>query len=250
MSKGLAAANMVNRRWPGARALLWSRPMRTLLHSPLDPASRAIRLCLAEKSLNVRLVDAAAAGEELAQRNPAGLPPVLVDEPPTGGEISVSPAPAIAEYLEEAYAAEALLPRTSAGRAENRRLIFWFEAKFEAEVNARILRRRIDDRAKGRFRIDPAEHRAGTEALAWHLDYLSWLLEARAWLGGEKLSLCDIFGAAHLSASDYLGVVPWADFPSVKEWYQRLKSRPSFRQLLADRVDEAPPPAHYDDLDF
>lgn len=225
-------------------------PMRTLLHSPLDPSSRAIRLCLAEKSLNARLVDIAAAGDELAQRNPAGLAPVLVDEPPTGGEISVSPAGAIAEYLEEAYAGEPLLPGTSAGRAENRRLLAWFETKFESEVNARLLRRRIDDRAKGRFRIEPDEHRAGLDALRWHLDYLSWLLEGRSWLGGQKIGLCDFFGAAHLSASDYLGVVPWPDFPAVKEWYQRLKSRPSFRPLLADRVDQAPPPAHYDDLDF
>lgn len=224
--------------------------MRILLHSPLDPASRAIRLCLAEKSLAARLVDVAGGSEDLAQRNPAGLPPVLVDEPPTGGEISVAPAAAIAEYLEEAYGGAALLPLTSAGRAETRRLVSWFETKFEADVNARILRRRIDDRAKGRFRIEPEEHRAGLEALAWHLDYLSWLLEARAWLGGEKLGLADLFGAAHLSSSDYLGIVPWADFPAVKEWYQRLKCRPSFRPLLADRVDAAPPPAHYDDLDF
>jgi glutathione S-transferase len=36
----------------------------------------------------------------------------------------------------------------------------------------------------------------------------------------------------------------------VKEWYARMKSRPSFRGVLADRVPGTSPPAHYDDLDF
>jgi glutathione S-transferase len=226
--------------------------MRTLLHAPLDPGSRAVRLSLAEKSLAVRLIDVGAAdgASELLARNPAGLPPVLIDEPPTGGEASICPASAAAEFLEDVYATAPLMPGTSAGRAEARRLIWWFEAKFEAEVHARLLRRKIDAAQRGRARLDPEHYRAGVDALAWHLDYLAFLLEGRAWLAGEKMSLADLFGAAHLSACDYLGVMPWADFPAVKEWYQRLKCRPSFRALLADRVEGVPPPAHYDDLDF
>lgn len=226
--------------------------MRTLLQSPLDPSSRAIRLVLAEKGLTVRLVNAEpwSPSEELMQRNPAGTVPVLIDEPPTGGEIAVSPAAVIADYLEEAYASSPLLPATSAARAETRRLVHWFEGKFETEVNARVFRRKIDDRMQGKYRLDPELYRAGLAALSWHLDYLSWLLEGRGWLAGDRLSLADLLGAAQLSASDYLGVVPWADFPAVKEWYQRLKCRPSFRPLLADRLDGVPPPAHYDDLDF
>lgn len=224
--------------------------MRTLLHSPLDPSSRAVRLCLAEKALNCRLIDASDFSAELVQRDPAGRPPVLIDEPPTGGEIAVSPASVIAEYLEDAYAAASLLPATSAGRAETRRLVSWFEYKFEAEVNEPLLRDKLSVRMAGRFGQDPQKRRNGLDALSWHLDYLSWILDARAWLGGEKIGLSDFFGAAHLASCDYLGAVPWSDFPSVKEWYQRMKSRPSFRPILADRVDWAPPPSHYDDLDF
>jgi glutathione S-transferase len=235
-----------------ARPLLVSTPMRTLLLAPLDPSSRAIRLVLAEKNLTARLVNVApcSTSTELLQRNPAGTPPVLIDEPPTGGEIAVSPAAAIAEYLEDAYGVSTLLPSTSAGRAETRRLVHWFEHKFESEVNARVLRRRIDDRIEGRYRPDPDLYRQGLDRLCWHLDYLSFLLEGRAWLAGERMSLADLFGAAHLSSTDYLGAAPWKDFPAVKEWYQRLKCRPSFRPLLTDRIEGVPPPAHYDDLDF
>jgi len=219
---------------------------------PLDPQSRKIRLMLAEKSLTARLVETApwSGNPDLAEHNPALTVPVLIDEPPTGGEISVSPASAIAEYLEEAYGQPALMPAISAGRAEARRLSAWFDEKFEREVNARILRRRIDDRLKGKNTGAPDDECDGAEALAWHLDYISWLLESRAWLAGERMSVADLTGAAHLSAIDYIGAIAWSDFPHVKDWYAKMKSRPSFRPLLADRVKAIAPPPHYADPDF
>jgi len=108
--------------------------MRTLLHMPLDPACRAIRLLMAEKGLPAQLMEKRPWADEdgsLAALNPAGAVPVLLDEPPTGGEIAVSPASAIIEYLEEAYASEPLLPATSAGRAEARRLCERLQLEFE-----------------------------------------------------------------------------------------------------------------------
>ncbi len=51
-------------------------------------------------------------------------------------------------------------------------------------------------------------------------------------------------------ALDYLGDVPWEAHEPAKEWYARIKSRPSFRPILADHVPGAPPPKHYADLDF
>lgn len=226
--------------------------MRSLLHMPLDPACRAVRIVLAEKGLPVRLVEAPpwAPPPELLNLNPAGDIPVLVDEPPTGGELAASPAPVIVEYLEEAYAEPPLLPGTSSGRAEARRLAAWFTDKFEREVNAFVLRRRVDDRLRGVRRPEADSHRQGREAMRWHLDYLAFLLDSRPWLAGERMTVADIAAAAQLSASDYLGAVPWEEFAPVKEWYARLKCRPSFRPLLADRIDGMPPPSHYADLDF
>ncbi|MGE0408443.1 MAG: glutathione S-transferase family protein [Amphiplicatus sp.] len=226
--------------------------MRTLLHMPFDPASRAVRLILAEKGLPARLAETPPWREDgaLGARNPAGAIPVLVDEPPTGGEAAIAPASVIADYLEEAYRDCPLLPATSAARAEARRLFSWFDLKFESEVNAALLRQRIDARLQGRRRADADAQRAALAALSWHLDYLAFLLESRPFLAGERMSIADLGAAAHLSSNDYLGVIPWSNFPAVKEWYQRLKCRPSFRPLLADRVDFLPPAAHYADLDF
>lgn len=226
--------------------------MRSLLHLPLDPSCRFIRLVLAEKGLAARFVETSphARDSDLAQVNPAMTIPVLIDEPPTGGEIAVAPALAIAEYLEEVCREPALYPSTSAGRAETRRLAHWFDDKFETDVAALIVRRRIDGGAQARRWGEPEPLRAAAEALAWHLDYLSFLLERRAFLAGDRLTVADLYAAAHLSVQDYFGLVPWADFPDAKTWYQRMKSRPSMRPLLADRFDGAPPAAHYADLDF
>ena len=70
------------------------------------------------------------------------------------------------------------------------------------------------------------------------------------WLAGEEISAADLTAAAHLSCLDYLGDVPWDDHPVAKEWYARVKSRPSFRPLLADNWPGTSPASHYADLDF
>ncbi|MFQ5563055.1 MAG: glutathione S-transferase family protein [Parvularculaceae bacterium] len=219
---------------------------------PLDPLSRKIRIVLAEKGLPTKLVEVRPWEDAalLAKHNPAMTAPVLIDEPPTGGEIAVSPAPVIAEYLEEAYVQPALLPATSAGRAEARRLSAWFDDKFDREVNDFLLREAADKRICRPGRPDPERLRRGAEALVWHFDYLAWLLEQRRWLAGEKMCLADITAAAHLSSIDYLDAAPWRDFPNVKDWYARMKSRPSFRPLLEERIDGVAPPRDYANPDF
>ena len=58
------------------------------------------------------------------------------------------------------------------------------------------------------------------------------------------------FLAAHFSVIDYCSDMPWADFPAVKTWYMKLKSRPCFRPLLTDRWPGLVASRHYDDLDF
>ncbi len=76
------------------------------------------------------------------------------------------------------------------------------------------------------------------------------LADHRSWLAGEELSIADLSAAAHLSVIDYLGDIPWTDFPVAKLWYQRIKSRPSFRPLLGDTLRGMPASASYADLDF
>ena len=118
------------------------------------------------------------------------------------------------------------------------------------EVTANLVDERVMKKVRGGGHPDSGRIRAGSKNLATHLEYVGWLADQRKWLAGEEISLADFAAAAHLSCLDYIGYVDWDSVPSAKEWYQRIKSRPAFRTLLADHLSGFPPPAHYADLDF
>ena len=119
----------------------------------------------------------------------------------------------------------------------------------EPLLTEKVIRRFLAP-ADGGGAPDMARVRQAKTNLKNHLDYLSHLVEERDWLGGAELSLADLAAAAHISAIDYLGDVTWDEHAVVKSWYQRIKSRPSFRLLLADTVAAMPPSPTYADLDF
>ncbi|MDG1416805.1 MAG: glutathione S-transferase family protein [Maricaulis sp.] len=225
--------------------------MRVLHHWPLDPFSRQARLVLDEKSLKHTLQSEAPweQAAKLQALNPAGNTPVLVDKT-TGTPRVIAEARPILEYLEETSPTPCLLPGGPAERAEARRVMDWFDRKYDGEVNAYILHEKLEKVAQGLGSPDPAMLRMGKDHLRWHLDHIAWLLETRDGLAGPRYTLADIVAAAHLSCVDYLGEVPWDDYDVVKHWYQRVKCRPAFRSVLADRLPGTPPSGHYADLDF
>ncbi len=225
--------------------------MRILHFWPLDPFSRQVRLALEEKSLrhDLQLEVPWERPDDLVSLNPAGTTPVLIDESGGGRRVIVE-SRAILEYLEETTPTPCLLPGGPAERAEARRLVDWFDRKYDGEVNAYLLHEKLEKRAQGLGSPDPAALRAGRDHLRWHLDYMCGLLDQRDGLAGPRFTLADLVAAAHLSCIDYLGDVPWEDFPAAKAWYQRIKCRPSFRAILADRLPGCPPVDGYQDLDF
>jgi glutathione S-transferase len=224
---------------------------RTLHHFPLDPASRQARLALAEKRLpfNDAVVRYWERPEALTALNPSGATPVLVEKT-DGQTLILCETPAILAYLEEAYPETPLLPDSAAERAETRRLMTWFDRKFEFEAGGFLLHEKMEKRLQNMGAPDLANLRQGRAALRAHLAYLEGLVAERDWLAGRRLTAADFAAAAHISVIDYLGDVPWAEFPAAKTWYMKLKSRPSFRSILADRWPGLTPSRHYDDLDF
>ena len=209
---------------------------RSLHHFPLDPASRQVRLALGEKRLlfsevSERYWEPKASLEAM---NPSGLTPILV-ELQGAQRLVICESRAILEHLEEQYPQPDLLGTDPATRAEARRLVQWFERKFDNEVNAYILYEKMDKRLLGLGAPDMANLRQGRENLRAHLAYLESLLANRDWLAGPRLSQADFAAAAHISVIDYFGDVPWREFSAAKTWYMKIKSRPCFRPLLADR---------------
>jgi len=222
--------------------------MRYLFHLPLSPFSRKVRLVLAEKRLPFELVVEKVweRRPEYLEMNPAGTVPTLVEE----NGLIIADSSVICEYLDEAYPELPLIGRTLAERVEVRRMVAWFDGKFANEVSGPLVGEKALKRFSGRGNPDAALLRAGHVNLRYHLPYIGWLVEHRQWLAGPTISLADFAAAAHLSALDFIGDVDWSISPAAKEWYVRMKSRPSFRNLLADRVGGIFPPAHYADLDF
>jgi glutathione S-transferase len=227
---------------------------RTLHHFPLDPFSRQARLVLSEKKLPYAEVIERYWEQrpEFQALNPAGVPPVLVetDTEAGGRPVVIVETRAILEYLEEVAPETPLMPRDPVERAEVRRILHWFDRKFDFDVNSLLLHEKMEKRLLGLGGPDMQTIRAGNQALRGHFGYLEHLLSQRDWLAGRRMTLADLGAAAHVSVIDYFGDCPWRDFPGVKTWYMALKSRPSFRSLLADRHPGVGCSPHYRDLDF
>jgi glutathione S-transferase len=222
--------------------------MPILHHLPLSPFCRKVRVTLGEKGLPIDLKD-----ERVWERNnafltinPAGKVPTLEME---DGAV-VADSYAIVEFIEEMAPTPPLLGSTPGERAETRRLSAWFDDKFFNEVTKPLYGEKVLKRLAGDGAPDSGALRAGRANLSQHLEYIAWLCDRRTWLAGDHFTLADITAGAHLSVLDFLGDVPWDRFDGAKLWYQRIKSRPSFRPLLADRVTGFQPPAHYANLDF
>jgi glutathione S-transferase len=230
--------------------------MLTLFHYPFCPHSRFVRLVFEELRLAPRLVEERTweRRPEFLKLNPAGTTPVLVEE----GGPAVPGAAVIAEYLcdtrGERLVEQRLMPREAGARVEIRRLMSWFNDKFFEEVSGALVMERIFKRympvARGGGSPDSDTLRAARSNIRYHLAYIGWLVRTRDWLAGDSLTFADLAAAAHLSAVDYLGDVPWDEDESAKAWYARIKSRPSFRALLTDTLPGLAPAPSYANLDF
>lgn len=221
--------------------------MARLYHVPLSPFCRKVRLILAEKKIDVELVEERYWEEDadFMRRNPAGKVPVLRLD-----GVMMAESTSICEYIEETHPEPPLMPKDPIARQEVRRLIGWFDDKFHHEVTSKLLYERVNKKMMGKGYPDSGNVKAGAKAIKYHLDYMAWLLDHRRWLAGDAMTLADFAAAAHLSALDYISDVDWNRSEVVKDWYAKIKSRPAFRSILADQVSGFPPPRHYNDLDF
>ncbi|PZP54417.1 MAG: glutathione S-transferase [Micavibrio aeruginosavorus] len=222
--------------------------MRTLFHLWLHPFSRKVRIVLSEKGLeyDLKLEKVWERRTEFLALNPAGDVPVLVE--PDGTNLANSSV--ICEYLEEVYDKINLLGRDPVQKAETRRLVSWFDVKFNREVTENLVGEKLMKRFLKLGEPHGPSIRAGHANIHYHLDYIGFLTEKRNWLAGNDFSLADIAAASHISAVDYIGDVPWDDHKAAHEWYSRVKSRPSFRPLLEERIPGFIPAGHYENVDF
>ena len=220
-----------------------------LFQFPLCPFSRKVRLLLSEKGVPFELEreNPWEGRDEFYALNPAGRTPVLHDPE---RKATLVDSRAICEYFEETVDKNPMINGTVAGRAEIRRLIALFDEVFYASVTGPLLLERM----KKRLRIvrDPPDSRLLRDAMRLaheYLYYVDYLIDNRPWLAGSTLTLADLAAAAQISVADYLGGLDWSTHEQARSWYMWIKSRPSFRPLLSERMEGIQPPDHYGQID-
>ena len=222
--------------------------MPVLYHYSHAAASRFIRLILAEYKIDVdvRNIVPWERDETILKLNPAGELPVLDD----ANKGVYCGARVISEWIEEVQETAFLLSGTPEEKAEIRRLLSWFDEKFTREVAGPLFSERIMKRFLRGQAVSSDIIRTALGNAQIHFGYFEWLLARHDWLAGDRLTLSDLCAAAHISVLDYFGDVGWQKYPDLKSWYMKMKSRPSFRPLLADRLVGMPPAKDYAELDF
>jgi glutathione S-transferase len=230
--------------------------MLTLFHHPMFASCRFVRLAFGEYGEELALIEERPwmRRKEFLALNPAGTLPILLAE----GDVPIVGAMVIAEYLDETRGVlkrdKRLFAEDPMGRAEIRRLTDWYLNKADSEVTRHLVRERVlkpvMPETAGGGSPDSAAIRAARANIRQHMKYTNWLAGTRHWLAGNKVTYADLAAAAALSVLDYLGEIDWREHAAAREWYARVKSRPSFRPLLSDRVRGLSPVSHYADLDF
>ncbi|MEO6716896.1 MAG: glutathione S-transferase family protein [Novosphingobium sp.] len=222
--------------------------MWQLYQFPLCPFSRKLRLLMSEKGIGYELwrENPWERRDDFLKMNPAVRTPVLHDPEK---DLSLCDSRAICEYLEETVDTCPMIRGSAAERAEVRRLVALFDENFYEDVTTAFLLERMKKRLILRQSPDSKALREGMKLAHEHLYYIDYLIDRRPWLAGATMSLADLAAAAQISVVDYLGGIDWTGHDQSRGWYSVIKSRPSFRPLLSERMDVIQPPAHYGDVD-
>lgn len=186
--------------------------------------------------------------DDFIAMNPAGLTPILAHDE---DERIIPDSGAIFEYLTAQYSKDvSLLGETDLEAAEARRVAAWFDLKFQTDVTDHAFSEMVWKRFIEKAPPNGKVIRAVNHNLKLHLEFIDYLFARRRWLAGDSFTVADIAAAAQLSIVDYFGLVDWSAHEGAQDWYARIKSRPSMRPILADRIAGLKPAPHYDQLDF
>ena len=146
--------------------------MRILYHLWMSPQCRKVRVALLEKRLefDLRAENVWERRDEFLALNPASNIPVLVETDGT----ALSGSDAICEFLDEVHPEPPLIGHQPIARAEVRRLVHWFDEKFNAEVTENLVGEKMTKRYLGKGGPSSKAVRAGHANIHSHLDYIGY----------------------------------------------------------------------------
>ena len=222
--------------------------MITLHHYYLCSSSRYIRLILEEHNIRyeTQLENFWKPQKDFLKINPAGHLPVLVNEE----NFPIVGANACLEYIKDLKLRPNLFADNYKDKAEINRLNHWFETIFKKEVFDPIIYEKVFSRIVENIIPDSENIRAALNNLDFHIKYFNYLLNKKIFFVKDKLTYLDLLAAANLSVLDYLGLLDFKTNENIKEWYFKIKSRPSFKTLLKDQIVGLNPHENYRNIDF
>lgn len=179
-----------------------------------------VRLALAELGLNAEIIDYRAPSRQVEwlALSPRKTVPVLVQ-----GDIAIHESSVILEYLQEITGR--LLPETGADRVLARLLNQYSDNTIGAALREVI----FEKRSKPRAQWDAERIAAGTDAFHRALPYLADRLGEREFFAG-RYSYPECALTARFGLAEAYGVEIPETFANLREWFSRMKGRPSFAQ--------------------
>ena len=222
--------------------------MITLYHYYLCSSSRYIRLILEEHKISyqTQLENYWKPQNDFLELNPAGHLPVLVNEE----NFPVIGANACVEYIKDLELRSNFFAENYKEKAEINRLVHWFEVIFKKEVFDPIIYEKVYSRIVENITPNSENIRAALQNLDFHIQYFNYLLNNKNYFIKDELTYLDFLAAANFSVLDYLGLLNLKSYENIREWYFKLKSRPSFRTLLKDQIVGLNPHENYKNMDI
>lgn len=200
--------------------------MIKLYDYPQCPFCRKVRVALAEKGIKyervfVDLRKKEQKREEFLKLNPYGKVPVLIDNGDVIYESSV-----INEYINEKYPDPPLMPSDLAGRAKVRIWVDFCESHFHTPWFSiyREMTFKPENERNGEL-IEKSKNE-----IKEYISRLNQGLERHEFLAGSY-TLADAAFTPRVALFDSLGIRIDSEFKNVRNWVERIKSRPSYKAL-------------------
>jgi glutathione S-transferase len=188
---------------------------------PRSGNSREVRIVLAEKSvpfeaLNVHADASIKESAEFKKASPKGKVPAIID-----GEVYMSEAFLINQYLDKKYQGTSLYPESK--RAEIDTFVADYDKSFVLQIGLLLIECILKPKEQQKEEVKEAQRAKIRAGLA----KLEAMLEGKQYLFGE-FSLADVSVIPHIAALPMLGSGIPAEFTNAAAWFERVKKRPSF----------------------
>lgn len=198
------------------------RSVMTLYSGIADPYSHWVRFVLAEKGINVDIVEVnpQELPEDLLHLNPYGTVPTMVDR-----DLVLYEPHIIVEYLDERFPHPPLLPVYPVARAKSRQMMYRIERDWYQ------LLKRIES-------SNEREAKAARKQLQDSLISLAPLFSGKPYFLSDEFTLVDCYVAPLLWRLPKLGLELPANAKPIKVYAERLFKRPTFRASLSETEQE------------